>query len=123
MTDKNSISFGYQADLSGTDEENKFLKESIENLEQELEKFRRTPLISCEIRDVLKDKALIRLPNGNEFFVEISENCEKLTVGDHVLAEQKNLTIVKKLEPSHLCRVIREQPLWAANRIASRSLP
>ncbi len=97
-SDKDSISYGYQADVSGLEEENRFLRESVENLEKELEKFKRTPLISCEVRDLVDGKALIRLPNGNEFLVDIMDGCEKLSVGDMVLAEQKNLTIVRKFQ-------------------------
>ncbi len=94
---KDSVAFGYQTDVNGLEEENRFLRESVENLERELEKFKRTPLIACEIRDLYDNKALVRLPNGNEFLVDIMEGCEKLAVGDAVLAEQKNLTIVKKM--------------------------
>ncbi len=96
-TAKDSVSFSYQADMSGLEEENRFLRESVENLERELEKFRRTPLIACEVRDFIDSKALIRLPNGNEFLVDIMDGCDKLAVGDMVLAEQKNLTIVRKM--------------------------
>ncbi|MEM3154926.1 MAG: AAA family ATPase [Candidatus Woesearchaeota archaeon] len=92
------VTFSYQADLSGLEEENRFLRESVENLERELEKFRRTPLIACEVRDFIDSKALIRLPNGNEFLVEIMDGCDKLSVGDMVLAEQKNLTVVRKMQ-------------------------
>jgi proteasome regulatory subunit len=94
------VSYSYATNVSGLEEENRFLKESIDNLEKELEKFRRVPLIACEIRDILDDKALIRLPNGNEFLVEIATNCEELVPGDSVLAEQKNLTILKKVGAS-----------------------
>jgi proteasome regulatory subunit len=94
---KDGLSFGYSTNISGIEEENRFLKESVENLERELEKFKKTPLISCEIRDLIDDKALIRLPNGNEFLVDISTSCEKLAIGDTILAEQKNLTVVKKI--------------------------
>ncbi|RLE46626.1 proteasome-activating nucleotidase [Candidatus Woesearchaeota archaeon] len=94
---KDEISYGYATHISGLEEENRFLKESIENLERELEKFKKTPLIACEVKNLIQDKALIKLPNGNEFLVEISEKCEKLTIGDTVLADQKNLTIIKKI--------------------------
>ncbi len=94
------VSYSYATNVSGLEEENRFLKESIDNLEKELEKFRRVPLIACEIRDILEDKALIRLPNGNEFLVEIATNCEEIVPGDSVLAEQKNLTILKKVGAS-----------------------
>ncbi len=97
-TTKDSITYGYQADVSGLEEENRFLRESVENLERELEKFKRTPLISCEVRDFIDEKVLIRLPNGNEFMVEVNEGCEKLAAGDMVLAEQKNLTVVRKMQ-------------------------
>lgn len=97
MTEK-TYSFGYRTDISGIEEENKFLRESVENLERELEKFKRTPLICCEVRDIIDSKALIKLPNGNEFLVDVMEGCESLSAGDAILAEQKNLTVVKKLD-------------------------
>ncbi|MBS3125234.1 AAA family ATPase [Candidatus Woesearchaeota archaeon] len=97
MSEKDSISFGYQTNVSGLEEENRFLRESIANLERELEKFKRSPLILCEVRDMLDDKALIRLPNGNEFLVDVSTESKKIMPGDMVLAEQKNLTIVRKI--------------------------
>ena len=97
MSEKDSISFGYQTNVSGMEEENRFLRESVSNLERELEKFKRNPLILCEVRDILDDKALIRLPNGNEFLVDISSESKKIGAGDMVLAEQKNLTIVRKI--------------------------
>ncbi len=95
---KDSVTYGYQADVSGLEEENRFLRESVENLERELEKFKRTPLIACEVRDFIDSKALIRLPNGNEFLVDVTEGCEKISVGDMVLAEQKNLTVIRKMQ-------------------------
>jgi proteasome regulatory subunit len=97
MAEKDSISFGYQTNVSGMEEENRFLRESVSNLERELEKFKRSPLILCEVRDILDEKALIRLPNGNEFLVDISGECKKVGPGDMVLAEQKNLTIVRRI--------------------------
>jgi len=104
MTSNNTkvddVSYSYATNVSGLEEENRFLRESVDNLEKELEKFRRMPLIACEVRDILDDKALIRLPNGNEFLVEIATNCDELLPGDSVLAEQKNLTILKKINAS-----------------------
>ncbi|MBW3016500.1 hypothetical protein KY309_02730, partial [Candidatus Woesearchaeota archaeon] len=92
MANKDSVSYGYQTQVNGAEEENKFLRESVENLERELEKFRRNPLISCEVRDIIDDKLLVRLPNGNEFLVDVAEGAGKISIGDSVLAEQKNLT-------------------------------
>ena len=51
----------------------------------------------CEIRDLTEDGALIKLQNGNSFLVAISEGAGKLKPGDTVLAEQKNLTVVRKV--------------------------
>ncbi|PIN81458.1 proteasome-activating nucleotidase [Candidatus Woesearchaeota archaeon CG10_big_fil_rev_8_21_14_0_10_30_7] len=93
----NNYFYSYATQVSGLEEENKLLKQSLQNLEGELRKYKKTPLISCEVRDIIKDNALIRLPNGNEFFVEISSKCEPLSSGDWVLAEQKNLTVIKKI--------------------------
>ncbi|MBI4140755.1 AAA family ATPase [Candidatus Woesearchaeota archaeon] len=86
--------------LTGLEEENKILKDSVENLEKELEKFKRTPLIACEVRDLIDQKALVKLPNGNEFLVDISSACIDIKPGDGVLAEQKNLIVVKKIPVS-----------------------
>jgi len=101
MTNNNNkvedVSYSYATNVSGLEEENRFLRESVDNLERELEKFRKAPLIACEIRDVTEKKALVRLPNGNEFFVEVASDCEDLVPGDGVLAEQKNLTILRKM--------------------------
>ncbi|HLF54093.1 MAG TPA: AAA family ATPase [Candidatus Nanoarchaeia archaeon] len=94
--DKGSVAYGYATNVSGLEEENRFLRESVENLERELEKFKRTPLILCEVRDTIDGKALIRLPNGNEFLVDKLDTAE-INAGDFVLAEQKNLTIIKKI--------------------------
>jgi len=92
------IIYGYTTEQNYLEEENRFLKESVANLEKELSKFRRTPLISCELKEVLDDKALVRLPNGNEFLVEMASDCKDIMPGDTVLAEQKNLTVVKKFQ-------------------------
>ena len=95
-----SIMYSYAMNLSGLEEENRFLRESIENLEKELEKFKHTPLIACEVREVFEGKALVRMPNGNEFLVDVAQSCLGVLPGDGVLAEQKNLTVVKKISAS-----------------------
>ena len=61
-----NIAYSYVTQISDLEEENKFLKESLENLEKELEKFKKTPLIACEVKDIIDDNILVRLPNGNE---------------------------------------------------------
>ena len=92
------IVYGYSTDNSYLEEENRALQERILNLEQQLNKFMGTPLISCEIKELHDDKVIVRLPNSNEFLVDKAEDCEQLAPGDTVLAEQKNLTVVKKIQ-------------------------
>jgi len=89
--------YTYASNVSGLEEENRILKESLGSLGKELEKFKRTPLLVCEVKDKIDGKFLLRLSNGNEFLVEKSSDCKDLDVGDAVLAEQKNLTIIKKI--------------------------
>ncbi|MBW2973302.1 AAA family ATPase [Candidatus Woesearchaeota archaeon] len=91
------IVYGYSTEHDYLEEENRVLKETVSSLEQELSKYRKTPLISCEVKEMIEDKVLVRLPNGNEFLVDIADDCEKVLSGDTVLAEQKNLTVVKKI--------------------------
>lgn len=95
-----SVIYTYAMNINGLEEENRVLKESLENLQRELDKFKRTPLVACEIRDFIEGKPLIRLPNGNEFLVDLHPACTNLRPGDGVLAEQKNLTVVKKIAVS-----------------------
>ncbi|MBI2667306.1 AAA family ATPase [Candidatus Woesearchaeota archaeon] len=79
--------------------ENKVLKATIIHLKNELTKFRKKPLIVCQIKSIMDDKAIIKLPNGNNFSVEISNHLiGKLKIHDEILAEQRSLTIVDKLD-------------------------
>ncbi len=95
-----NVVFSYDADISTLEEENKFLKETIDSLKQEVDILKRPPLLVCEIKEKRDDKAIVRLQNGNEFLVELSGSCPDLNPGDSVLAEQKNLTVVDKIPVS-----------------------
>ncbi len=92
-----SVIYRYTVPSSQLEEENKILKETVNKLREELEKLKSPPLMVCEVREVNEKTAVISIPNGNQFCVNISESCEKLRPGDMVLAEQKNLTIIKKV--------------------------
>lgn len=112
MTIKNKgkiddVVFSYATDINTPEEENRFLRETIDSLRKELEHFKKPPLIVCEIKEVRGKKAIVRLQNGNEFLVEMSENCTNLKPGDSVLAEQKNLTVVEKIPVSKRFNVER----------------
>lgn len=54
----------------------------------------------CEVREVLGKSAIIRVPNGNQFFVCVSETCGDVRPGDSVLVDQKNLNVIKKFSRS-----------------------
>jgi len=92
-----SVIYRYTSSSTQLEDENRVLKETINKLRQELDKLKSPPLMVCEVRDVNEKTAVIAIPNGNKFCVNISESCEKLKPGDMVLAEQKNLTIVRKI--------------------------
>ena len=92
------VVYGYADGPRSLEKENLFLKENVSKLRHEIERYKRAPLMICEVKDVLNDKAVIKIPNGNQFFVEVSRDCEKIKAGDSVLVEQKNLVIVGKAE-------------------------
>lgn len=94
------VLYGYALSPDKLEEENRILKETIDNLNKELGKYKNTPLLVAEVRDVIKGNAIIKLPNGNEFFVDVSSECGKIEPGDSVMVEQKNLTLIKKVSTS-----------------------
>lgn len=101
VKDKNildSVIYRYTTDTNQLEEENKVLKETINKLKEELDSLKKTPLMVCEVNEVDEHTAIIRIPNGNQFCVSISSECEKIKSGDIILAEQKNLTVIKKLD-------------------------
>ncbi len=91
-----SVIYRYTPDVNHLDGENRILKETVDRLKTEIDKFKTPPLMICEIRDVKDKTAVIRTPNGNQFFVNIADSCEELRPGDRVLTEQKNLTVIRK---------------------------
>ncbi len=86
----------YDHTLALLDEENTLLRKSVAQLKDELERLRRSPLMVCEVMSIRGRNAVIRMPNGNKFFVEAMLDCGKLKPGELVFVEQKNLAIVKK---------------------------
>jgi len=93
-----SIMYQYSTSANPYEEENRILKETISRFKDELERFKASPLMVCEMREIFANNtAIIKIPNGNQFLVNISSDCDKLKPGDLVLVEQKNLTVVKKV--------------------------
>ena len=92
-----SVIYSYTADSNQLNEENKILTETINKLREELDRFKTPPLMVCEVINVLDKGVIIRLPNGNKFYVNVSKDCKKIRPGDMVLTDQKNLVIIKKV--------------------------
>ena len=80
-------------------QENQLLKNSLSYMKAELNKFKELPLLVSEVKRVVNNKAIIRVPNGSQFYVNISGDL-KISAGDNVLVEQRSLTVVQKLEKS-----------------------
>lgn len=80
-------------------EENRFYKESLYRAKQELKMFREPPLMIVEVeKKIDNEKAIIKIPNGNVFLVNLTEEINNLTAGDYVAVDQRNLNIIKKVE-------------------------
>ncbi len=93
-----SIMYSYSTTSNQYEEENRILRETINRLKDEIERFKANPLMVCEVRETFNGKnAIIKIPNGNQFMVNISGDCDKLNSGDLILVEQKNLTVIKKV--------------------------
>ena len=92
-----SVMYSYTATSNPQEEENRVLKETVNKLKDELEKFKTPPLMVSEVRDIMGENVIIRIPNGNLFYVNVSNDSEKLVAGDLVLTDQKNLTIINKV--------------------------
>ncbi|MBN2368234.1 AAA family ATPase [Candidatus Woesearchaeota archaeon] len=88
--------FSYSSNITELEEENRILKDTVNHLKNEIDRLRTPPLMMCEVREVLDKNAIIKVPNGNQFFVCISDTVYDLKAGDSVLVDQKNLNIIKK---------------------------
>ena len=95
-----NVMYNYTVNAHRLETENKILKETITQLQRELKRLREPALMVCEVSDVTGENAVIRTPNGNQFFVNVSRDLKDLRSGDTVLAEQKNLNIIKKVSVS-----------------------
>jgi proteasome regulatory subunit len=94
-----SASFSYHSQMFDgvVHEENKVLRTTISELREEVQRFHSPSLMLAEVFETYEDKAVIKVPNGNRFLVNISKMVTDLRSGDQVAVEQRNLTIVKKL--------------------------
>ena len=128
--DKNMIDkviYSYTSNNNVLEEENRILRETIGKLKEEIELLHKPPLMLCEIKEIIdKKNAIIRIPNGNEFFVTISGKAiDKIKSGDSVLVEQKNLTVIRKIPTTKKFNVekfvIMEKPTISWKQIGGLS--
>lgn len=83
------------------EQENRHLRNTVLHLRNELKKINDKPSLVAEIRKLYKNKAIIKLHNGNQFAVNIlKELKDKIQPQDLVLVEQRSLTIIDKVEQS-----------------------
>jgi proteasome regulatory subunit len=85
---------------SALEDENRLLKEAVGSLREEIERLKSPSLMVAEVTELLNEHALIKIPNGNKFYVTISKSVKNLEAGDSVLVEQKNLNVVEKVNIS-----------------------
>ncbi len=89
--------YSYLSPGTDLERENMILKQTVSQLRTELDRYRSPALMVAEVVDIIGENAVIRVPNGNKFFVDVSMSLTDLKAGDSILVEQKNLTIVEKL--------------------------
>jgi proteasome regulatory subunit len=83
------------------EDENRLLKEAIGSLREEIDRLKAPSLMVAEVTDTIaNNRAIIKIPNGNKFYVTVSSNLKKLDPGDSVLVEQKNLNVIDKINVS-----------------------
>ncbi|MBN1793103.1 AAA family ATPase [Candidatus Woesearchaeota archaeon] len=92
--------FSYTTGSSQLEEENRVLRETLNELREELSRFRTPALMVAEVVDLQHPNAVISLPNGNKFFVNVSSTIKDLIPGESVIVEQRNLTVVDRVNSS-----------------------
>lgn len=86
--------------LSRVNEESSLLREMFDKASKELEILKKPSLLVAEVSSLDGNNAIIRLPNANKFYCNISKEVKDLKVDDTVLVEQKSLNIIKKIDLS-----------------------
>jgi proteasome regulatory subunit len=94
-----SVIYNYTAASTVLEDENRVLRETVNKLKEDLDRLKEPPLMICEVLDMVDDHGVIRIPNGNQFYVTYDKSL-KIIAGDSVLCDQKNLNIIKKIDTS-----------------------
>ncbi len=90
----------YSHTVSLLEEENAILRKAMTGLKDDLDRLKRSPLMVCEVVSPMGGSAIIKMPNGNKFLVDVLSDCGKIRPGDMVFVEQKNMAVVKKASVS-----------------------
>ena len=94
--DLSDIMYSYDSDNKIL-EENLVLKQTVNQLMEEIRRFKTLPLMVCEVKKVMDKQAIIKIPNGNSFLVQVMTD-KKIKPGDIVYVDQKFLNIVDKAD-------------------------
>ncbi len=91
------LSYSYNTEVHHLAAENMLLKDTVNKLNEELQRMKTPALLVAEVHGVTrKGQAIIKFPNGNRFLCYIHGDVP-LRAGDHVLVEQRNLNIIGKV--------------------------
>lgn len=89
----------FTQNIAALEEENHLLRQTVQQLRTELERFRTPPLMVAEVTDVYDDGIVIKIANGNKFYT-LKADDTPVIVGDTILVDQKNLSIIRKIDES-----------------------
>ena len=85
--------------IAALEEENHLLRQTVQQLRQELERYRAPPLMVAEVTDLYDDGIVVKIANGNKFFTLKSDEVP-VQSGDTILVDQKNLSVIRKIDES-----------------------
>ena len=84
--------------INRLEEEIVMLRELFNNTNEELGNIKKPALLVAEVMNVMDNKAVIKLPNGNKFYSYVTQDVKDVKSGDNVLVDQKSLNIVNRIE-------------------------
>jgi proteasome regulatory subunit len=86
------------AAVTALEQENQLLRQTVSQLREEVDRYRNPALLVAELIDLVerdsRKLAIIRVPNGNKFLVDVSKDARDLRPGGSIIVEQKNLTVI-----------------------------